>query len=528
MPGPDFPTGGIVVEPHASILEAYKTGRGSFRLRAKWETEKAGHGTYQIVVTEIPYQIHKGRLIEKIAELIAAKKLPLLADVRDESTDDIRLVLEPKSRTVEAAVLMEHMFRHTDLEIRIGLNMNVLDASGRPTVLDLRQTLQAFLDHRHEVLERRTRHRLEKIAHRLEILEGYLIAYLNLDEVIRIIREEDEPKQVMMKKFKITDAQAEAILNMRLRALRKLEEIAIRDEHKKLSDEQKDLKGLLASDERRRKAIEAEIKEVKAAVGPDSDLGRRRTTFAEAPAAREVPLESMIEREPITIICSEKGWIRAVRGHVEPGTGENLYKKGDRGRYWLYGETTDKLIMFATNGRFYTIGCDKLPRGRGHGEPVRLMAGMGSDQDVVALFVHDPTRKLLVASTDGRGFVVPEDQLVAQTRNGKQVLNVSGDVEARVCSPVDGDSVAVIGENRKLLIFPLDELPEMNRGRGVTLQRYKDGGLSDVITFHRSEGLSWRIGERLRTETDLMPWEGKRGNAGRLPPKGFPKSNRFF
>ncbi len=527
MPGPDFPTGGIIVEPHDSILDAYKTGRGSFRLRAKWTTEKSGRGTYHIVVTEIPYQVQKGKLIEKIAELISSKKLPLLADVRDESTDDIRLVLEPRSRTVEADVLMEHMFRHTDLEVRIGLNMNVLDASGRPSVLDLRQTLQAFLDHRHEVLERRTLFRLEKIAHRLEILEGYLVAYLNLDEVIRIIREEDHPKQVMMKTFRITDNQAEAILNMRLRALRKLEEIAIRDEHKKLSDEQKDLKGLLRSDERRRKAVEAEIKEVKKTVGKDTELGRRRTDFAEAPAAREVPLEALIEKEPITIICSEKGWIRAVRGHVEPN-GENLYKKGDRGRFWLYGETTDKLIMFATNGRFYTLGCDKLPRGRGHGEPVRLMIDLGNDQDIVALFVHQAERRLLVASTDGRGFVVPEDQVVAQTRSGKQVLNVSGDVEARVCSPVEGDSVAVIGENRKLLIFGLDELPTMNRGRGVTLQRYKDGGLSDAITFTRAEGLNWRIGERMRTETDLMAWEGKRANAGRLPPKGFPKSNRFF
>ena len=527
IPGPDFPTGGLLVEARENVLEAYKTGRGAFRLRARWDTEKVKGGGYQVVVTEIPYQVQKSRLIEKIAELLAARKLTFLGDILDQSTEDVRLILEPKSRNVDPAVLMESLFRQTDLEVRIPLNMNVLAADHTPGVMNLRQVLQAFLDHRHEVLTRRTEHRLGKIAHRLEVLDGYLIAYLNLDEVIRIIREEDEPKAVMMKRWKLSDVQAEAILNMRLRALRKLEEVEIRKEHKALKAEQKDLKGLLASEERRWKVIAEEVKALKKQFGRDHPLGRRRTEIGEPPSAVVVPLEAVVEREPVTVLLSSKGWIRAMKGHLE-GTDGVKHKDGDRGRFAMHAQTTDKLVVFATNGRFYTIGVDKLPGGRGFGEPLRLMIDLPNDQDVVTLMVHQPGRKLLVASADGRGFVVPEDEIIAQTKNGRQVMNLGSGVEAAVCVPVEGDSVAVVGENRKLLLFALDEVPEMTRGRGVILQKYKDGGLSDAKTFSRKEGLTWAAGAgRTRTETKLADWFGKRAQAGRLPPTGFSRSNRF-
>jgi topoisomerase-4 subunit A len=526
IPGPDFPTGGILVEPRESIAQTYATGRGSFRLRARWLKEDLGRGTWQIVVTEIPYQVQKSKLVEKIAELIQERKLPLLADVRDESTTDVRLVLEPKTRTVEPEHLMETLFRSTDLEVRIGLNMNVLDGGRTPKVMSLREVLQAFLDHRQVVLIRRTKHRLAHIEHRLEVLAGYLIAYLNLDEVIRIIREEDEPKPKLMQTFKLSDVQVEAILNMRLRSLRRLEEAEINGEHKALTSERRDLKALLGDEKQRWKVIGEQIGELKKRFGPKSDLGRRRTSLAEAPDIADVPLEAMIEREPVTVICSEKGWIRAMKGHVADD-GKTAYKEGDKGRFWLHAETTDKLVLFATNGRFYTLGVDKLPRGRGHGEPARLMVDLGDDQEIVALFVHQDGRKLLVASTDGRGFVVEEAQVIAQTRAGKQVLNVSGDVEAKVCAPAEGDSVATIGENRKLLIFPLSEVPVMTRGRGVALQKFRDGGLSDAKVFVRKQGLTWSSGERTRTENDIADWIGKRAAAGRLPPKGFNKSNKF-
>ena len=528
VPGPDFPTGGVLVEPRESIVEAYATGRGSFRLRARYEVEKQSHGQYQIVVTEMPYQVQKGRLIEKVADLLQARKLPMLADVRDESTEDVRLIFEPKSRSVEPEMLMESLFRHTELETRIGLNMNVLDAGKVPRVMSLREVLQAFLDHRHEVLVRRTKFRLEKIANRLELLEGYLIVYVNLDEVIRIIREEDDPKKTMMKKWKLTDGQAEAILNMRLRVLRRLEEVAIRQEHDELTAEQKDLNKLLKDKDRRWKTIAEQIRDIKARFGADAPGGARRTEIGDAPAAVVVPLEAMIEREPITVICSQKGWIRAARGHLAE-TSDLKFKDGDRLGFFLHAQTTDKLLVFGTNGRFYTVPCDKLPGGRGHGDPLRLMIGLGNDQDVVAMMVHAPGRKLIVAASDGRGFVVPEDEVIAQTKGGKQVLNVSGEVEAQACAmvPGDADSVAVIGENRKMIIFPFEELPEMTRGRGVKLQSYKDGGLSDVTAFRMEEGLSWRSGDRTRTETDLTAWIGKRAQAGRLAPRGFAKSNRF-
>ena len=527
MPGPDFPTGGVLVEARENIVEAYKTGRGSFRLRARWEVEKIKGGGYQVIVTEIPFQVQKSRLIEKIAELLLAKKLNMLADIRDESTDDVRLVLEPKSRNVDPEVLMESLFRQTDLETRAGLNMNVLDADNTPRVMNLREVLRAFLDHRHEVLKRQTQHRLDKIAHRLEVLDGYLIAYLNIDEVIRIIREEDDPKAKMMRRWKLSDVQAEAILNMRLRALRKLEEITIREEHSALSKEQKELRGLMKNEAKRWTVIGEQVKDIKARFGPKTALGKRRTEIGDVPSDVVIPLEAVVEREPVTVLCSAKGWIRALKGHQED-VSEAKYKEGDRERFAVHAETTDKLLVFATNGRFYTLGVDKMPGGRGFGEPLRLMMGLPNDQDIVAVFVHQPGRRLLVASSDGRGFVVPEDEVVAQTKNGKQVLNPGQDVEAVVCRVVEGDYVAVIGENRKLLLFPLDEMPEMTRGRGVILQKYKDGGLSDAKTFNRKEGLTWAAGAgRTRTETDLRDWVGKRAQAGRLPPNGFPRSNKF-
>ena len=527
VPGPDFPTGGVLVEEPGNIREAYASGRGSFRVRARWSVESGKRGTYIIVVTEIPYQVAKGRIVERVAELIQQRKLPLLADVRDESAEDVRLVLEPRSGKVPAELLMEHLFKLTDLETRFALNMNVLDAQQTPRVMSLKQVLQAFLDHRHEVLIRRSRYRLAQIERRLEVLDGYLVAYLNLDEVIRIIRDEDEPKAELMRRFRLSEMQVEAILNMRLRALRRLEEVAIADEHKKLRAERGELRALLKDEKKRWQHVGAEIKGIKKRFGGDGPLLRRRTSIGALPTIEVIPPESMIEREQITIICSEKGWIRAVKGHLAEGP-DVRYKEGDRGRFWLPAETTDKLVLFATNGRFYTLACDKLPGGRSHGEPLRLMLDLGNDEDIVAMLVHVPARRLLVASTSGRGFLVEEDQVVAQTRSGKQVLNLAVDEEAGACSLVHGDHVAVVGENRKLNVFPLSELPAMARGRGVLLQRYKQGGLSDAKVFSLSEGLSWRqTGGRQRTENDLAPWLGKRGSAGRLAPKGFSKNNRF-
>ena len=530
VPGPDLPTGGIIVEPREQILEAYKTGRGSFRLRARWEKEDAGRGTYQVVVTEIPYQVPKSRLVARIAELLQAKKLPLLADVRDESAEDVRLVLEPKSRSVDPALLMESLFRLTELETRVSLNMNVLSGGKIPNVLGLRQVLLEWLDHRQEVLVRRSNFRLSKIDHRLEVLEGYLIVYLNLDRVIQIVREEEEPKPVLIKEFKLTDVQAEAILNMRLRALRKLEEMEIRREHDDLTKERKELKALLKSEDKQWKGIADEIKEIKDAFGPKTDLGRRRTTFDEAPEdVADVLAEAMIEKEPITVVLSDKGWIRTIRGH-NTDTSKLSFKDGDRLRQLLHAQTTDTLLLFATNGRFYSLAADKLPGGRGHGEPFRLMIDIEDAGDCVELIVHEPGRKLLVASTAGYGFVVAEDDVIAMTRKGKQILNVKGDDEAAVLAPVSGDSVAVIGDNRKLLLFPLSELPEMPRGKGVRLQRYRDGGLADAKTFAKKEGLVY-VDAANRSFTlssaDLRDWWGARAAAGRLPPRGFPKSGKF-
>ncbi len=525
--GPDFPTGGVLVEPVDAIRAAYETGRGSFRVRARWEAEKLKGGTYQVVVSEIPFQVPKARLIERIAELMAEKKLALLADIRDESTDIVRVVLEPKSRNVDPAVLMQSLFRQTELEARITLNMNVLDAESVPRVMDLKQVLRAFLDHRQVVLQRVSRHRLGEIVRRLEVLQGYLIVYLNIDAVIKIIRNEDEPKPALIKRFKLSEVQADAVLNMRLRNLRKLEEMEIRKEVDALTEEGDDLRKLLDSEKRRWKAIAGEIADMRKRFGGDPKLGRRRTQISAPPMALVVPVDAYVEKEPLTILCSEKGWVRALRGH-DVDAEEIKYKEGDAARFVLTGDSTDRLLLFATDGRFYALAAGELPRGRGFGEPIRLAIDLANDQDVVAMFVYKPGARLVVASNDGRGFVVGADDAVAKTRAGKQVLTPGDGARAHRCAEVKGDHVAVIGDNRKLLIFPLDELPVMARGRGITLQKYHDGGLSDVTTFNLADGLTFAAGERTRTLTeDLALWIGKRAQAGRMPPHGVGRDKRF-
>ena len=526
--GPDFPTGGLLVEPRESIVEAYKTGRGAFRLRARWIKEELPRGQYRIVVTEIPYQVQKGKLIERIAEIITAKKLPILEDVRDESADDVRIVLEPRTGNVPAELLMEQLFKLTDLEIRFPLNLNVLDKDNTPRVMDLRQALQAFLDHRREVLIRRSRFRLAEIERRLEILDGYLIAYLNLDRLIKIIREEDEPKPKMMRAFELTDLQAEAILNMRLRALRRLEEFEIKGEHKKLTAERKEIKALLKDEKLQWQAISAEVQEIKNKFGGKTALGKRGTELADAPAEVEHAVEDFVEREPVTVLLSDKGWIRAAKGHLdEKAAAELKYKEGDQAKFAVHAQSTDKILLFATNGRFYTLPCDRLPGARGHGEPVRLMIELGNDQDIVQLEVLKGGRKFLVASDVGRGFLVPEDEVVAQTKNGKQVLNLADKERAVAFSivPEGADSVAALSEGRKLLIFPLDQVPEMGRGRGVLLQKSKADQLSDAQAFKLSDGLPWA--NRLIAAAELKFWRGERAQAGRMPEKGWPRAKRF-
>jgi topoisomerase IV subunit A len=528
--GPDFPTGGVIVDDPASIAEAYKTGRGSFRLRARWKKEEGARGVYQIVVDQIPYGVQKSKLIERMAELLEQKKLPLLEDVQDESAEDIRIVLTPKTRAVDAALLMEQLFRQTDLEARVPLNMNVLDSGLIPRVMSLKETLTAFVNHRRDVLERRSRHRLEKIAARLEVLAGYLAVYLNLDKVIKIIRTKDEPKPELMKALKLTENQAEAILNMRLRALRKLEEMEIRREHEALTKVQKDLKKLLGSEKLKDETLISEIRGIHEKFGgrrKDDKLGQRRTQFAIPPDIAEdvAAIENYVEREPITVVCSEKGWLRSLKGHQEPGEAIK-YREGDRGRFWLHAETTDRLMMLSTDGRFFTLDCAKLPGGRGNGEAIRTFIDLPPEADLVEMFVHEEGRKLLLAASSGHGFVTNEDEAVAMTRGGKRVLNLGEGAKAQACAFVDGDSVAVVGENRKLLIFPLAEVPEMARGRGVILQRYKDGGLLDVTTFRWKEGLKDE-NNRLFEPSELKDWRGQRAQAGRLVPRGWAKSGKF-
>ncbi len=528
IPAPDFPTGGVLVEPRESILKAYETGRGSFRLRAKWEKEELSHGLYQIVITEIPYQVQKSRLIEKIAELYKLKKLGLLGNIRDESAEEIRLILEPKSRSVDPEMLMESLFKVTDLEVRVSLNMNVLTAQSVPEVLNLRQVLQAFLDHRHEVVLRRSRYRLGKIDHRLEVLAGLLIAYLNIDEVIKLIREEDEPKPVMMKRWGLTDVQSEAILNMRLRSLRKLEEVEIRKEHDKLSADKEELLSIINDDAVCWNVISSEIKELKKEFGPTTDIGKRRTQLSDAPVVSQViSIEAFIEREPITVFCSQKGWIRAVKGH-NIDTESVKYKEGDEERFTIKTQTTDKLVLLSSDGKFYTILADKIPKGKGFGEPLRLLIDLDNTHDVVDMFVHQPGRKVLLAASSGKGFIIEEEDLIAQTKNGKQVLNVAEGDKAAFCLPVDGDAIAIIGKNRKMVVYKVDEIPMMKRGQGVLLQRYQAGGsIADMKIFNLADGLSWQLGERIRTEANLTAWLGKRGGSGRLPPVGFPRTNKF-
>jgi len=528
--GPDFPTGGVIIDSRASIVEAYRTGRGAFRTRARWQQEDQGRGTYVVVVTEIPYQVQKAKLVEKIAELILARKLPLLEDVRDESTEDIRLVLVPKSRTVDAAILMESLFKLTELESRISLNMNVLSRGRVPNVLSLKEALAEWLAHRREVLQRRSRHRLGEIERRLEILGGLLIAYLNIDEVIRIIREEDEPKQVMMARWDLTDLQAESILNMRLRNLRKLEEFEIRKEFDGLTKEKKQIEALLASEPKQWQMIAYQIRLIRDKFGPETPLGRRRTSFADAP---DVDVEeihnAMVEKEPITVVVSDKGWLRAMKGHLSEFD-SLTFKEGDKLKMAFHAQTTDKVLLFSTGGKFFTIGADRLPGGRGHGEPVRLVVDMENDQDIATAFVFHGGRKLLVASHGGYGFVVPEDELVANTRKGRQVMNVKTPDEAQMAVFVEGDHVAIIGENRKLLVFPLDQLAEMTRGKGVRLQRYKDGGLADIKTFALADGLTWQDSSGrtfTRPKEELAEWLGDRAQAGRMAPKGFPRTGKF-
>ena len=556
VPGPDFPTGGVIVEPRENILEAYRTGRGSFRLRAKWEIEDLGRGQWQVVVTEIPYQVQKSRLIEKLAELIQVKKIPILADVRDESAEDIRIVLEPRSKNVDADVLMGMLLRNSDLEVRFSLNMNVLIDGLTPKVCSMKEVLRAFIDHRREVLQRRSVFRLEKIDHRLEVLEGFIVAFLNLDRVIDIIRYDDNPKAGLMfedwaapraraaseKDYvspltlrdpasdaepSLSEVQADAILNMRLRSLRRLEEMELLRERDELMLERAGLEDLLENEALQWARISEQLRETKKLFGKDYEGGARRTQFAQATEFEDVPLEAMIDREPVTIVCSKMGWIRSMKGHIDLSK-DMKFKDGDEERFAFHAETTDKIVLFGANGRFYTLLAANLPGGRGMGEPVRLIVDLPNEADIVDLFIHVAGRKLLVASSAGDGFVVPENDVLAQTRTGKQVLNVRNDVKAGVCRAVTGDHVACVGENRKVLIFALDELPEMGRGKGVRMQKYKDGGLSDATTFTFTEGLSWLDpAGRTRTETELVEWLGKRAGTGRMAPRGFPRENLF-
>ena len=523
--GPDLPTGGVLVEPWGSVVESYRTGRGSLRLRARWQREELGHGQYQVVVSEIPYQVPKARLIERIAELLALRKLSLLADVRDESAEEVRLVLVPRARTVPAELLMEQLFRQTELEVRLPLNLNVLDAAGVPRVMSLRQALRAFLEHRMAVLIRRSRHRRAKILDRLEVLAAYRIAYLNLDEVIRIIREEDEPKAELMRAFDLAERQAEAILNMRLRHLRRLEEQGLIAEQRALKAEARELKELLNDEARRRARLKEELEETGKKFG-DGKLGARRTSLAEAPAVEPDALDEPVERLPVTLVCSRQGWIRVLRGHLEDET-EVKYKEGDGPRFVLQAQSTDKLIVISSDGRAYILPIERLPSGRGQGEPLRVHIELARGAEALLLAVHREDGRVLLASSAARGFVAEEGAIAAQTRSGKQVFNLDEGERLIAATPAEGDHVATIGSNRKLLIFPLDQLPLMSRGKGVTLQRYKDGSLSDAVVFALAEGLSWPTARGTRTLAEPQYWIGKRGQAGRTVPHGFPKSNRF-
>ncbi len=525
--GPDFPTGGVIVDKFSTILDAYTQGKGNFRIRAKWEKEDLGMGQYQIVVTEIPYQVVKSKLIEKIAILLQEKKVPLLNDVRDESAHDVRIVLEPKNRNVDASMLMELLFKQTELESKFNMNMNVLDSDGVPRVMSLKEVLQEFLRHRHIVLQRRSNYRLQKINNRLEILSGYLIAYLNLDEVIRIIREEEDSKSVLMQRFELSENQAESILNMKLRSLRKLEEMEIRREFDDLSAEKGDLEALLADENLRWQKVAEEIKAIREKFGKKTALGRRRTEFSEVADDIEISIEAMVEKEPITVILSQKGWIRCMKGHT-PLNEEFKFKDDDSLLMAIHAQTTDKIVLFDTSGKFFNISGSEIPSGRGFGQPLRLMVDLGNNDNISDMFVFEPKTSYLIASNTGRGFVVDENHILAQTRNGRKIMNVADGEKTVFCKKITGDMVAVIGDNRKLLVFKIEEIPTMARGRGVTLQKYKDGGLSDIQIFKESEGFTYTRAGGTKTETDLMTWLGHRAQVGKLAPFGFPKNNKFL
>jgi topoisomerase-4 subunit A len=528
-PGPDFPTGGVVVDDRAAIAETYRTGRGSFRLRARWTKEEAGRGGWVVVVSEIPYGVQKSRLIEALAGLVSERKAPLLGDVRDESAEDVRIVLEPRSRAVDPAMLMEQLFKLSELEARVPVNINVLVDGVTPRVIGLAEALRQWLDHRRAVLLRRSAHRLAAIERRLELLAGMIVVFLNLDEAIRIIREDDEPKAALMARFSLSETQANYILDTRLRALRRLEEMALRKEQKELAGEKRAIEALIASEKKQWQAIAYEIGDVRKKYGPETPLGRRRTSF-EAPPDVVVDLaEAMIEREPVTILVSQMGWIRALKGHVADLSAVAF--KGDDGlKTSFFAETTSKILVLAGDGKVFTLEAAKLPGGRGAGEPIRLMADIDEGADIVAAWLYEPGEKMLVATTNGRGFVVGQDEMLSSTRKGRAVLHVDAPASARLATPAAGDCVAVIGENRKLLAFPLAQLPQMARGKGVRLQRYKDGDLSDARVFALRDGMTWRDSAG-RTFTigraELKPWIGNRAEAGRLPPKGFPRNNRF-
>ncbi len=527
LKGPDFPTGGVLVDSFETILNNYKQGKGNFRIRAKWQTEDLGHGQYQIVVSEIPYQVVKSKLIEKIAELLLNKKLPLLGDVRDESAEDVRIVLEPKSRTVDATLLMEQLFRQTDMEAKFNMNMNVLDLDGVPRVMNIGAVLHDYLQHRNNILLRKIKFRLGKINARLEILEGYLIAYLNLDEIIRIIREEDEPKAVMMREFKLTDNQAEAILNMKLRNLRKLDEAQIEGEHKDLLEEKAKLEMLKGDESKRWAAIAEEIKRTKEKYGKKTALGRRRTEISEPPAEIDVPLEAWIEKEPITVILSQKGWIRCMKGHTdlkEPFK----FKDDDALLFALHAQTTDKIVILDNKGKFFNVAANDIPSGRGFGQPLRLMIDLANNDDVAAMFVYEPGASYLIASDKGYGFVVDENHILAQTRQGRKIMNVADGETVMFCLKMDGDYVAVVGENRRLLVFKAEEVPIMARGHGVLLQKYRDGNIADIQIFKQEEGFSYNRAGGISTEKELLTWLGHRAQVGKTVPFGFPKNNKFL
>ena len=530
VPGPDFPTGGIIVDPPAVMTEIYATGRGSVRLRARWHKEEVDRGQWHAIITEIPFGVQKARLIEKIAELFAEKKLPLVNDIRDESAEDVRIVIEPRARTIDPDVLMESLFRVSDLEVRVPVNMNVLVDGTVPRVISLAEALGQWLDHRRDVLLRRSRYRLAAIDKRLELLAGMILVYLNLDEVIRIIREDEEPKDALVARFKLTDLQANYILDTRLRSLRRLEEMTLRRERDELTKEKDEIEALIGNEKGQWRTIAAEIKELKKTYGPTTKLGKRRTSFGEAPKAAEADLaEALIEREPITVVVSQKGWIRALKGHV-PELPNLQYKGDDAFEASFFTETSGKLLVLASNGKVFTLDAGKLPGGRGHGEPIRLLADIDETADIVLVLPYVAGRKMLIATSDGRGFVVNHDELIATTRKGRAVLNPDTGTKASVLVPAEGDHVATMGENRKLLVFPLEQVPAMARGKGVRLQRFKDGGLVDAKVFALADGLTWKDSSG-RTWTvpkaELRDWIGNRADAGRLPPKGFPKNNRF-